>query len=88
MTRKSAWLRAAHRAHTGLTVAVVVTLLILNLTDVLRPRWRFDSSSLIEVPLILVFAAITFVRFREPQPDAPQAWQRQFLDRLGRRNRS
>ncbi len=45
-------------------MAVVVTLLILNLTDVLRPEMALRLFLLIEVPLILVFAAITFVRFR------------------------
>jgi len=62
-------------------VAVVVTLLILNLTDVLRPEMALRLFLLIEVPLILVFAAITFVRFRNLGRSAGPG-NANFLDRL------
>lgn len=67
--------------HMGLTVAVVLTLLILNLTDQLSSDAALRLFLLIEVPLILVFAVITFVRFRTLRR-SPGSGDGTFLDRL------
>lgn len=64
MTHTPYWLRTAHRIHAGLTIIVVVTLLVLNLNDVLDAGTALRLFLAIEVPLLVVFIAITVVRFK------------------------
>lgn len=64
MTRRTGRLRVAHRVHTVLTVAVVLTLLVLNLTDALGSDMALRLFLLIELPLTLVFVVVTVLRCR------------------------
>lgn len=81
MTQTPTWLRTAHRVHTGLTIAVVVALVILNLTGVLSSGAALRLFLAIEVPLLLVFVVITVLRFTHfrPTTDVDRIG---FLDRL------
>jgi len=63
MTRPSTRLRTAHRVHSGVTIAVAVTLLALNLAGALSGGMALGLFLAIEVPLILVFAVISVLRF-------------------------
>ncbi|MGO1435664.1 MAG: hypothetical protein ACTHV4_08765 [Canibacter sp.] len=81
MTQRRTWLRTTHRAHTLLTVMVVITLLALNLAGKLSSDMALRLFLVIEVPLLLVFLATTALRFRHlaRSTDAEEVG---FLDRL------
>lgn len=65
MTQRPKWIRVAHRAHAGATVAIVVTLLALNLSGILSVRLALTLFLAIEVPLVLAFAVMTMMRFKD-----------------------
>lgn len=64
MTRRRRWLRVVHRVHIGFTIVVVGTLLVLKSTGVISSATALSLFLVIEVPLLLVSAAITALRFR------------------------
>jgi hypothetical protein len=81
MSTRSHRLRTTHRLHMGFSAIVLLTLGILNLTGVLDRGTALLLFVLIEMPLLLVFAVLTILRFRRPRRltrgDVPG-----FLDRL------
>ena len=78
---QSRWLRVVHRMHTGFTIVVMVTLLMLNTMGVVSSATALSLFIVIEVPLLLAFAATTVLRFRHlcRSADSPDMG---FLDRL------
>ncbi|HRN28829.1 MAG TPA: hypothetical protein PK781_09440 [Terrimesophilobacter sp.] len=60
----SPMLKAIHRAHTALTLLVVVSLLALSLTGVISASTALLLFLSVEVPLLAVFIVITVLRFR------------------------
>lgn len=81
MTQRRTWLRTAHRAHTALTIVVVVTLLVLNRTGALSGGMALRLFLMIEVPLLLIFLAITVLRFERPRGSSDSTGTG-FLDRI------
>lgn len=84
MTQRRTWLRTAHRAHAGLTIVLVLTLLALRLSDLVTGDMALRLFLAIELPMLAVFTIITTLRLREVArtPDPPDAAARGFLDRL------
>lgn len=64
MTQRRSWLKWAHRAHTVLTILVVVTLLVLNRAGVIGGGMALRLFLMIELPLLVVFVTISVLRFR------------------------
>lgn len=71
-------LRTAHRVHAGLTICVLATLLTLNLTGSLTRGQAFGLFLTIEIPLFLMLAVLTVLRFKA----APHTPDVGVLDRL------
>lgn len=64
MTQSRSRLRPAHRAHAGLTIAVLLVLLALTLAGTLSSEAAVRLFLLIELPLVLVLVALTVIRFK------------------------
>lgn len=64
MTKNPSWLRTAHRVHALVTVAIVITLITLNLRGAISGRTATLVFASIEIPLFILFAGVTFIRFR------------------------
>lgn len=62
MTQNHRRVRAVHRAHAGVTVLVVITLVVLNLTGVLAGDTALRLFLAVEVPLLMVFVVLTLLR--------------------------
>ena len=75
MSKGSHRLRAVHRLHMGVSATVLLTLAILNLTGSLDRGTALLLLVLIEVPLLVVLAALTILRYRRlgPVVDASEA---------------
>src|SRR5699024_6316410 len=81
MTQESVWLKTAHRVHSGITVTILITLVILNLTGVLNSEMALRLFLIVEVPLLVVFVVITILRFKHLGLRIGSN-NRSFLDRL------
>ncbi|UFU07312.1 hypothetical protein [Ruania halotolerans] len=81
MTQRARWLRRVHRGHAGLTLAMVIALLALNLAGVLpgSTAWRLFLT--IEIPLLLVLVFITAFRLNHVARTKSET-NAGFLDRL------
>src|SRR5699024_1014760 len=81
MSTRSRRLRTAHRLHMGVSAVVLLTLAVLNLIGILDRRSALLLFVLIELPLLLLFAVLTILRWRRlgraEGPDGPG-----LLDRL------
>lgn len=81
MTQRQSSIKVLHRVHGGVTVAVILTLLVLNLFGTITNATLLTLFLKIEVPLILLLAFITVLRFRNfARPDGVSSGD--FLDRL------
>lgn len=67
-------IRSLHRAQAGITVAVLAVLVGLRFTDVLSTGSTLLLFFIVEVPLLILFAAVTAVRFARirPSPHTPE----------------
>lgn len=64
MSTRSRRLRTAHRLHMGVSAVVLLTLAVLNLIGILDRRSALLLFVLIELPLLLLFAVLTILRWR------------------------
>lgn len=81
MTQNHRRVRAVHRAHAGVTVLVVITLVVLNLTGVLAGDTALRLFLAVEVPLLMVFVVLTLLRLRRVV-NTPAGDDRSLLDRV------
>lgn len=81
MTQNHGWVRAVHRAHAGVTVLVVITLVVLNLTGVLAGDTALRLFLIVEVPLLIVFVVLILLRLRRVV-STPADHDRNLLDRI------
>lgn len=81
MTQNHRRVRAVHRAHAGVTVLVVITLVVLNLTGVLAGDTALRLFLAVEVPLLMVFVVLTLIRLRRVV-STPAGDDRSLLDRV------
>lgn len=64
MAQRRSGLKWAHRAHTVLTLLIVLALLVLNRTGVIGGGVAMRLFLMIELPLLVVFVTISVLRFR------------------------
>lgn len=64
MTTSSSLVKTAHRTHMFITLCLVITLAVLRQQEFLNTRTAILLFLAIEVPLLLVFAVLTYLRFR------------------------
>lgn len=70
MTTSSSLVKTAHRTHMFITLCLVITLAVLRQQEFLNTRTAILLFLAIEVPLLLVFAVLTYLRFRPSTKDS------------------
>lgn len=81
MAQQRRWMRTAHRAHAAITVMVLVTVLVLNLTDAIGGGTALRLFLAVEVPLLVVFVVLTLLRLRRVV-NTPASGDHSLLDRV------
>jgi hypothetical protein len=64
MAQQRRWTRTAHRAHAAITVVVLATVSVLNVTEMIDGGTALRIFLAVEVPLLVVFVVLTLLRLR------------------------
>jgi hypothetical protein len=81
MAQQRRWTRTAHRAHAGVTVVVLATVSVLNLTGRIDGGTALRLFLAVEVPMLVVFVVLTVLRLRHVV-STPAGDDRSLLDRV------